>query len=150
MIRPFAAARLATTSGSRKSPRSAFSIELVIRAARRASSSSRSNSRDTAMVSSARPSVVVKICASTMLAPATAQAPARIESSQGWSGASTVSSVTPRAAGNETVVASDLPASLGGAHEAGMGDLLRQIDLEPIGRIVQADIGVDLLPASNP
>jgi hypothetical protein len=62
------------------------------------------------MVSNARPSVVVKICASTMLAPATAQAPAMIESSQGWSGASTVSSVTPRAAGNATEVASDFPA----------------------------------------
>ena len=63
------------------------------------------------MVSSARPSVVVKICASTMLAPAAAQAPAMIDSSHGWSGASTVSSVTPRAASNANVVASVLPAS---------------------------------------
>ena len=33
-----------------------------------------------------------------------------MESSHGWSGATTVSSVTPRAAGNDTVVASDFPA----------------------------------------
>ena len=56
---PCGGARLATTSGSLISPRSAFSIASAMRAARRASSSSRSNSRETAMVSSASPSVVV-------------------------------------------------------------------------------------------
>jgi len=35
------------------------------------------------MVSSASPSVVVNICASTILAPAMAQAPAMIDKSQG-------------------------------------------------------------------
>jgi hypothetical protein len=39
---------------------------------------------------------VVKICASTMLAPAAAQAPVMIDSRRGWSCASTVISVTPR------------------------------------------------------
>ena len=46
------------------------------------------------IVSSAWPSVVVKICASTMLPPAMVQAPAMIDSRRGWSGASTVISVT--------------------------------------------------------
>ena len=64
------------------------------RSARRSSSSSRSNSRLMSIVSSARPSVLVKICASTMLAPAAAHAPAITESSRGWSGAATVISVT--------------------------------------------------------
>ena len=39
---------------------------------------------------------VVKICASTMLPPAAAQAPVMIASRRGWSGDRTVSSVTPR------------------------------------------------------
>ena len=82
-----------------------------MRNARRASSSLCSNSRDTAMVSSASPSVVVKICASTMFAPAAAHAPAITDSSRGWSGASTVSSVTPRAVSKPTPVATALFAS---------------------------------------
>ena len=109
--RPLGAARLAITSGSFSVPRSAFSMASAMRAARRSSSSSRSNSREIAMVSSARASVVVKICASTILAPPMAQAPAMIDSSQGWSGANTVSSVTPRAASRSTAVASDFSAA---------------------------------------
>ena len=31
------------------------------------------------------------------------------------------------------------------AHEAGVADLARQLDLEPVGRIVPADIGVELV-----
>jgi hypothetical protein len=41
-----------------------------------------------------------------MLAPADAQAPAMIDSSQGWSVASIVSSVTPRASSKPTLIAS--------------------------------------------
>ena len=33
---------------------------------------------------------------------------------------------------------------LAGAHEARVADLARQIDLEPVGRIVPRDIGVEL------
>ena len=42
------------------------------------------------------PSAVVKTCASTILAPVAAQAPATIDKSLAWSGAMIVSSVTPR------------------------------------------------------
>ena len=122
----------------------------AMRAARRASSSSCSNSRDTAMVSSARPSVVVKICASTMLAPVAAQAPARVDSSHGWSGASTVSSVTPRAGVEREGGGERLARHLGRAHEARMRDPVRQIDLEPVGRIVPREIGVDPLRPASP
>ncbi len=73
----------ATTSGSLISPESDFSIEAEMRSARRISSESCSKARVSAMVSSARPSVVVLICASTMLAPAAAQAPAITASSLG-------------------------------------------------------------------
>ena len=38
-----------------------------------------------------------------------------------------------------------LAGRFGGAHEAGVRDLVRQIDLEPVGRIVAGDIGVELL-----
>jgi hypothetical protein len=64
-----------------------------MRSARRRSSASSSNSRWISRVSSATPSVVVKIWALAMLAPAAAQAPVSSASSRGWSGASTVSSV---------------------------------------------------------
>ena len=103
------------------------------------------------MVSSARPSVVVKICASTMLAPAAAQAPAMIESRRGWSGASTVSSVTPRD-GVELERRSRrvLPPSSAAAQEARMRDLVRQIDLQPVGRVVPRDIGVESLRSASP
>ena len=46
----------------------------------------------TTTVSSARPSVVVKICASTMLPPEAAQAPVTMASSRGWSGGGATSS----------------------------------------------------------
>ncbi len=52
-------ARLATTSGSLSLPSSTCTMVSPMRAARRASSSSRSYSRETATVSSASPSVVV-------------------------------------------------------------------------------------------
>jgi hypothetical protein len=45
-----------------------------------------------------------------MLAPAEAQAPAMIESSQGWSAAKIVSSVTPRTSSKPTLIASLWPA----------------------------------------
>src|ERR1700736_6219232 len=45
-----------------------------------------------------------------MLAPAEAQAPAMIDSSQGWSVARMVSSVTPRASSKPTLIASLWPA----------------------------------------
>ena len=38
-----------------------------------------------------------------------------------------------------------LAAVLGRTHEAGVLDLLGQIDLEPIGRILARDIGLDYL-----
>ncbi len=59
------------------------------------------------IVSSASPSVVVKIWASTMLPPAAAQAPAIPVSNLGWSGATTVTAVTPRRLSIVTSVASD-------------------------------------------
>ncbi len=67
-----------------------------------------------------------------------------IDSSQGWSIARIVSSVTPRAASKPTLIASLWPASSLDLHEAGVADLARQLDLEPVGRIVPADIGVEL------
>ncbi len=70
----------------RISPFSARSIAVAMRPVRRISSSSRSKARDRVMVSRTKPSAVVKICASTMLPPAAAQAPVRIASSRGWSG----------------------------------------------------------------
>jgi hypothetical protein len=80
--------------------------------------SSRSKARETKMVSSTSPSVVVKICASTMLPPAAAQAPVTMASRRGWSGASTVSSVTPRNWSVSTRVAVVRPAMLRLAQEA--------------------------------
>ena len=88
------------------------------------------------MVSSASPSVVVKICASTILAPEAAQAPAMIDSRRGWSGAITVSSVTPRKASVATSVASECISTALACSKLRMLDLVRQIDLEPIGRIM--------------
>ena len=67
-----------------------------------------------------------------------------IDSSRGWSGAMTVSSVTPRAGSNASSVASVFPGLAVVAQEARMRELVRQIDLQPIGRIVARDIGVDL------
>jgi len=90
----FGLVRLARTSGKCALPDRTSSMTLPTRSARRRSSSSVSNSRLMRMVSSARPSPVVKICASTMLAPAAAQAPVMIDRRRGWSGASTVISVT--------------------------------------------------------
>jgi hypothetical protein len=58
------------------------------------------------MVSSARPSDVVKTWASAMLAPAAAQAPVTIDSSRGWSGDSSVISVMAWNAWVRTMVAS--------------------------------------------
>ena len=84
-----------------------------------------------------------------MLAPAAAQAPAITDSSRGWSGASTVSSVTPRAASKPTLVASRLAGRLGRAHEARVRDLVRQVDLEPIGRIVPRDVARRAPPAGQ-
>ena len=67
-----------------------------------------------------------------------------IDSSQGWSVARIVSSVTPRASSKPTLIASLWPACFAGADEARVADLARQLDLEPVGRIVPADIGVEL------
>ena len=67
-----------------------------------------------------------------------------IDSSHGWSGANTVSSVTPRAASKPTLGGEPLAGGLGVAHEARVRDLVRQVDLEPVGRIVARDIGVEL------
>ena len=67
-----------------------------------------------------------------------------IDSSHGWSGAQHgelghAARRSKRDRGGER-----LAGLLGAAHEARMRDLLRQIDLEPVGRIMQRDIGVDL------
>ena len=67
-----------------------------------------------------------------------------IDSSHGWSGARIVSSVTPR-----TSIEADVDGELAWppfarAHEARMRDLAAEIDLEPVGRIVPRDIGVEL------
>ena len=51
--------------------------------------------------------------------------------------------MTPRAASKPTLVASRLPAASVFANETGLRELVRQIDLEPIGRIVAGDIGVE-------
>ena len=120
----------------RISPRSACSIVRAMRLARRISSSSRSKARDTEIVSSAKPSVVVKICASTILPPAAAQAPAMIDSRRGWSGATMVISVTPRKASVATSVASELHFRRHRVEQLGVSDEVRQIDLQPIGGIV--------------
>jgi hypothetical protein len=84
-----------TRSAIFTSPFRARSMALATRSARRSSSSSRSKARESTMVSSAMPSVVVKTWASTMLPPAAAQAPVTMASRRGWSGDRTVSSVTP-------------------------------------------------------
>ncbi len=131
-----ALALAATRSLRRISPRRASSIERAMRWPRRISSSSRSKAREIEMVSSASPSVVVKICASTILAPEAAQAPAMIDSRRGWSGATTVSSVTPRKASVDTSVASECISTALACSSSGVLDLVRQIDLEPIGRIM--------------
>ena len=70
-----------------------------------------------------------------------------IDSSQGWSGASTVSSVTAPPS-KLTTVDERLAGILGGAHELGVLDLVRQVDLEPIGRIELGDIA--LQPLARP
>jgi hypothetical protein len=67
------ARRWATRSAILISPFSARSIAAAMRSARRNSSSSRSKARETEIVSSTSPSLVVKICASTILPPAAAQ-----------------------------------------------------------------------------
>jgi len=85
--------RVAIISGRRCLPDRTSSMSLPTLLPRRVSSSSIGNSRLIRIVSNARPSDVVKICASAMLAPAAAQAPVMIESRRGWSGASTVISV---------------------------------------------------------
>jgi hypothetical protein len=70
-------------SASRTSPRRVFSMLEAMRWPRRSSSSSSSKAREMKIVSSARPSVVVKIWASTILPPAAAQAPAMPVRSRG-------------------------------------------------------------------
>ena len=59
------------------------SMAVAMRPARRNSSSSRSNAREMKIESRAKPSVVVKICASTMLPPVVAQAPVTMASRRG-------------------------------------------------------------------
>ena len=113
----FGLVRFSIISGSQLLPDSTSSISRPTRSARRRSSSSRSNSREIRIVSSARPSVVVKICASTMLPPAAAQAPAITDSRRGWSCASTVISVTASNWRGLTMVASALAACVGLADE---------------------------------
>ena len=68
-----------------------------------------------------------------------------IDSSHGWSGASSVSSVTAafRVEGDRR--GQPLSGVLGRAHEIGMLDLVRQIDLEPVGRIELGDIVFEAL-----
>src|SRR5262245_41515648 len=73
-----------------------------------------------------------------------------IDSSQGWSVARIVSPVTARASSKPTGIASLgsprqlVVGLLAVADESRVTDLVRQVDLEPVGRIVPADIGVEL------
>ena len=76
-------------------------------------------------MSSAIPSVVVKICASTMLPPAAAQAPVMIASRRGWSGDRTVSSVDAAELVGLVGGRDGAPGLLGLAHEAGVLDPAR-------------------------
>ena len=136
----FGLARFSIISGSQLRPDSTSSIRRPTRVPRRCSSSSRSNSREIRIVSSARPSAVVKICASTMLPPAAAQAPAITDSRRGWSCARTVISVTASKACVLTMVASCRLAALGLADEFGMAQLVRQVDGQQVVLVVQLDV----------
>ena len=51
--------------------------------------------------------------------------------------------MTPREASKPTRGGEPFAGLLGGAHEASVRQLVRQVDLEPIGRIVARDIGVE-------
>ena len=88
--------------------------------------------------------MVVKICASTILAPAAAQAPAMPLSSRGWSGATTVSAVTPRIAVGRHLRRQRAHVGRHRVQEVGVRDLPLRLDLEPVGGIVALGIGVEL------
>ena len=104
------------------------------------------------MVSSAMPSRVVEICASTMLAPAPVQAPATSASRRGWFGASSVISVTPRKASVAIWVDERLALRLGVADELGvLGDDV-EIGPQPIRRVMPVDEALEIVlrPVGQP
>ena len=142
--RAFALARLATTSGSRRSPRNAFSIESAMRAARRASSvvelelARHRDGVERAPVGGGEDLRIDDVGAGDRAgAGDDGQQPGMIRRHHGELGHA--------ARGRERDRGGERLSGLRGrTQEARMRDLLRQIDLEPIGRVMQRDIGVDL------
>ena len=103
-----------------------------------------SKARETKIVSSASPSVVVKIWASTILPPAAAQAPAMPVSSLGWSGATTVTAVTPRKPSVVTSVASERMSAAIACSSLACATWRGEIDLQPVSGIMALGVGLEL------